>query len=302
MSIRIAGATGFLGRRLLTALSHEVSSLMILRRDTRNLPSQEQAVWSSRAKIGPNHSVNAGRGSCYATCSTLIHLASESAPSKVHDPTEAVRVTDYLVSYCKSRGIRRIIFASTGRVHGESVNPVAIQHNVLQPESDYALGKVRSERLIRDSGLDFLILRIHNIYGVGSSARSVLPRIVGSALYGMHTFTPNRRAHDENVIDFIHADDVVEVFKYAALTEWSGNTIANIGSGTGFQATALYDALRCLPDLAVPSIRKSLQLVEWPGAPIREVATFFPAYRPVHLGGGIIDVIQTEGQLRSNDK
>jgi len=87
--------------------------------------------------------------------------------------------------------VKKIIFFSSGG---------AIYSN---PKSEYAQANLETEKIIKGSGLDYVILRLSNVYGPRQWEEGIIPQIIKG--------NPVIKGDGEQKRDFIYIDDVVEV-------------------------------------------------------------------------------------------
>lgn len=102
-------------------------------------------------------------------CDQVIHLAGVF--SNDFDCLINVNVsgTRNVVDACKKNSVQRIIFSSTGAVYGEPLhNGISLEDDVLSPNTLYGLSKLYAEEYLRFSGVNFVVFRFPNVYGVGN--------------------------------------------------------------------------------------------------------------------------------------
>lgn len=109
---------------------------------------------------------------------------------------------------CRKNNVKKIIFFSSGS---------AIQDN---PESRYGLANMEIEKIIQQSGLDYVILRLANVYGPGQWEQGIIPQILTNKNLKI-------KSNGEQTRDFIYVDDVAE----AAVLARDKKGVYNIGSG-----------------------------------------------------------------------
>lgn len=198
----VTGATGFIGRRLLAALDRRrfgaVTSLV-------RVPG---ALAGERVVVGRLEDASSYEGAL-GPATTVVHLAGltgKAAPERY----VAVNVegTSRLVAACRRAGVRRFVHVST----------IAVKY----PDKrwyPYARSKEAAETIVRESGLDYLIVRPTIALGPGSPAAAGLGRLARSWL----TIVPGRgRAR----IQPIHVDDLARVLAaLVAEARFAGETV-----------------------------------------------------------------------------
>jgi nucleoside-diphosphate-sugar epimerase len=115
-----------------------------------------------------------------------VHVARETAP----DPSAAfrevnVRATERLAKAAAVAGVKRLIYISTVKVHGEVSQKPLTEEDPIAPADPYSVSKWEAERVLRhvsgETGLDVVILRPPLVYGPGVKANflSLLKWVAG---------------------------------------------------------------------------------------------------------------------------
>jgi nucleoside-diphosphate-sugar epimerase len=113
----------------------------------------------------------------------IIHLAARAHRMKddAPDPRAAYRrqnveVTNDLLEAALAAQVRRLVFASSVKVHGEATAPGVIlrESDPVAPQDDYARSKAEAEAWVREFGqehaIETVILRLPLVYGPGVKA------------------------------------------------------------------------------------------------------------------------------------
>jgi nucleoside-diphosphate-sugar epimerase len=167
MKVLVTGASGFVGRATCAELAgrgHEVVALV--RRPGSEPPGARAQICDLTDAASLQEAVPSQRADA------VIHLAAEIASQrdarKVHEVN--VEGTRRLLEACLSDreadGGPRFVLASTvvtGDAHGELLEP----DKPLPVETPYGESKQEAERLVRESGLDAVIVRPSHVYGPG---------------------------------------------------------------------------------------------------------------------------------------
>lgn len=150
MNVFITGASGFIGRQLLEhiATDSRFEKVYCLCRSDANLPPDFTAVHGSLDDLINTPPIDAD---------VCIHLAAVTN-SITADSDEVFRInsdgTAAVVDFCKKSNISKIVFLSSINVH-------------LAKKYTYALSKLAAEEHIRNSGLEYSVLRCSLVYGKG---------------------------------------------------------------------------------------------------------------------------------------
>lgn len=99
----------------------------------------------------------------------VIHLASYPRQAVVNkNPQLASQViiggTINVIESCKRHNVKRIVLASSSMVYGE-FDDGQKETAICKPQGTYAIAKLACEHLVKDSGLDYTIVRPSAIYG-----------------------------------------------------------------------------------------------------------------------------------------
>ena len=183
MRIAVTGGTGFVGSRLLAALregGHQVQALT--RRpqdDSKDIDWVQGSLEDSAALERLAEGADA-----------LIHVAGVINADAAGFEAGNVQGTAAALAAAKSAGVARFVHVSS----------LAAREPGL---SRYGGSKARSEALVRDSGLDFAIVRPPAVYGPGDTETLELFRM---ARRGLILLPPEGR------LSLIHADDLANLF------------------------------------------------------------------------------------------
>jgi len=252
--ICITGATGLIGGALLTALSSRKELRLTAMARTLVAPEsggEVQWVSGDLASLSDCLALVAGQD-------VIIHLAHKNAPltSDRDLPGDALLnllPTLNLIQAIQQTGRRpHVIFASSGGAvygHSHGPRPFAEDHPCL-PINSYGIQKLAAEhylRLAAERGyFTATVLRIANVYGwLLSPARK--QGFIGTALFQAMAGQPIRIfGNPENVRDYVHINDVLEVF-VRCLTPGQDFDLFNIGTGHGTSVRRIVDLLEeCL--------------------------------------------------------
>ncbi|MCG9895585.1 MAG: NAD-dependent epimerase/dehydratase family protein, partial [Fimbriimonadaceae bacterium] len=170
VKILITGASGFIGRSLLDRLgTHEVIGAI--------RPGESLDRPGIRTVEVPEIDSYAGWEDALSGVEAVIHLAGRAhalgaAPEE--DAREHDRVnrqgTARVVSACRAAGVRRFVFVSTVAVFGEGQEhdyrgPGFGVDSPFSPQSPYGTSKLAAEKIVRESGMEWVILRPAMVVG-----------------------------------------------------------------------------------------------------------------------------------------
>lgn len=146
-NIFLTGATGFIGSHLLARLTQDPSfSISCFVRNLRYIP---QGVRSDIQVVEGDLLAPETYRSYLSESDTVVHLGAVTGKA---DPKEYFRVnteaTRLLLNECKAAGVRNFLFAST----------IAVKY-ADNSRYFYAQSKEQAEELVRQSGLNYCIVR-----------------------------------------------------------------------------------------------------------------------------------------------
>lgn len=185
----------------------------------------------------------------------VVHLAALiDVEESVNNPFETHNVNvngtlNILVEAARS-GVKKCVFASSTAVYGEA-NPLPLkEEHPPKPTSPYAASKVSAECYCRVFnscyGLDTVILRCFNVYGLGQkngAYSGVITRFLQNALKGEPLIV---YGDGKQTRDFIHVDDVVEATVLALENANSNGETFNVCTG---KPTAVNELLQIVKEV-----------------------------------------------------
>ncbi|MDD1673931.1 MAG: NAD-dependent epimerase/dehydratase family protein [Methanomicrobiales archaeon] len=215
----------------------------------------------------------------------VVHLAAHARVYElVKDPARAqenVALTFNILEYCRRKGIRKLIFASSREVYGNSSTIVHKEEDVRITgcESPYSASKVAGEAMAHAYwgcyGIEPVILRFSNVYGCYDSSDRVIPLFIRKTLANK----PLTVYGKDKILDFTYIDDAVSGINLTIdrFEHVAGDTF-NIASGQG---TQLLDIARMIQD-ALGGTNEIFTEDNRPGEVVRYIADISKARRLLH--------------------
>jgi nucleoside-diphosphate-sugar epimerase len=163
VKVLVTGASGFLGGMVCAELSqrgHQPVGMV------RRAGSGPDGVAEARGDLSDAGSLRDALDSTRPEA--VVHLAAEIASqrSEVKIREANVEGTRRLIDAARKAGARRLVFASTvvtGEAHGELLD----ESSELPVQTAYGRSKQDGERLVRESGLEGVVIRPSHVYGPG---------------------------------------------------------------------------------------------------------------------------------------
>ena len=137
----------------------------------------------------------------------------------------------------KAAEVRRVVFASSSSVYGDSQNLPLKESQPLDPMSPYALQKMQGEQdcafFAKHFGLQTVCVRLFNAYGPDADPKGAYALVIAKFFDQLLQGGPMTITGDgEQTRDFTHVRDVVRAFVLAAQSQSVGAGEAiNIGGG-----------------------------------------------------------------------
>ena len=224
--VLVTGGAGFIGSHLVDALLARGAEVRVLddlsTGSLRNLARVEGKIDFRRADIrDPEACREATRGVAY-----VFHQAAlGSVPRSLEDPGTTIDVnvagTARIFAAARDAGVRRVVFASSSSVYGDSDRLPKREGEEGRPLSPYALSKQMDEGLAgtfqRCFGMEIVGLRYFNVYGPrqdpNGAYAAVIPRFFKAYLGGE---APLIFGDGQQSRDFTYVDDAVSANLLAA--------------------------------------------------------------------------------------
>ena len=183
----------------------------------------------------------------------ILHQAAlPSVPRSVKDPimTNEVNVggTLNILDAAKNAGVKRIVYASSSSVYGNSEILPKSEDMSPEPISPYAVSKLAGEKYCKVFsevyGLETVILRYFNVFGPrqdpNSQYSAVIPKFIAAMKRGER---PVIYGDGKQSRDFTYVTNVVEANILACKADNVSGEVFNVGCGERFTVRKLVDQL-----------------------------------------------------------
>jgi nucleoside-diphosphate-sugar epimerase len=244
MRYLVTGGAGFIGSNTVDELVHRGHSVVVVD-DLSSGNAENLAGLKGKIEL-LQHSITdldklreACRGVDY-----VLHLgARTSVPRSLIDPLETNRAnvdgTLNVLVAARDAKVKRVVFAGSSSVYGET--PILPKREDMTPEpiSPYGVSKLAAEVygqvFHRAYGLEFVSLRYFNVFGPrqdpGSPYSGVLSLFNAAFLEGTH---PTVFGDGEQSRDFTYVGNVVEANLLACEAKRAAGLVINIGTGNRY--------------------------------------------------------------------
>jgi nucleoside-diphosphate-sugar epimerase len=192
MKILVTGGSGFLGLRLVSRLAEE----------------NKVTVFSDYGSFGKGVELITGDirdkvslRKAFFDADIVYHLAACLDESNPDMRDINVKGTQNVAELCKESKVKQLIFMSTTSVVGETKAPASetMQYN---PETGYEKSKMEAEKIVKNSGIPYTVIRAPIILG----PNQVWAAILGAAKRGYPIIGSGK-----NYFHLVYIDDAVDL-------------------------------------------------------------------------------------------
>jgi UDP-glucose 4-epimerase len=254
--VLVTGGGGFVGSNLVRALVERGDSVRVLDNFSTGIRANLTALAGDvdvlEGELRSYERVHAAtRG-----VEVVFHQgALPSVPRSVQDPltTSAVNVEGTLnvLLAARDEDVRRVVFASSSSVYGNSGELPRVETATPDPISPYGVSKLAAERycvsFARVYPLETVALRYFNVFGPNQDPTSqyaaVVPRFITAVADGQSVPI---YGDGEQRRDFTYVANVVEANVLAADAEGVSGSVMNIATGRATTVNELADAIGSL--------------------------------------------------------
>jgi nucleoside-diphosphate-sugar epimerase len=267
-TVAVTGASGYLASCLIDLLKKTPAKIVRVSRQALPHSDQDEVL---KLDLSCKNSWIA----IVAKADVVFHLAGNtSVYSAARHPSDNLRSTvlpiTHLVAAARDVGRKiRVVFASTATVYGLAESFPIVEDTPTAPTTIYDLHKLFAEKQLKlasDSGvLEFVSLRLANVYGVSSRTssaadRGVLNKITMLALQGREL----QLYGDGNYLrDYVYVDDVARAFMVAGVGRQLEGRAFNVASGNSVTVST---AFRVVAELVERFTGNQVRIknVSWP--------------------------------------
>ena len=253
--VLITGVAGMIGSRLAAYILEQYPAYEVIGVDnlsggyTENIPDKVQFTQldlstDSLDGLLANQNVD-----------YVYHLAAYAAEGlspfiRCFNYTNNLVATANVVNACIKYGVKRLVFTSSMAVYGIGTPPFSEAHQP-NPVDPYGVAKYACEMDIQiageQHGLDWCIVRPHNVYGQHQNIWDKYRNVLGIWMYqklNNEAFTVIGKGHQKRAFTFI--DDCLEPLWQSAVCEKASKQIINLGSSI---ETSVIDAAHQLQEI-----------------------------------------------------
>lgn len=230
----LTGASGFVGRHVI-AQGRSRFDIVATGRGPRPDWLPADVSWCMADLLD-----RASVGGLPADLPFVLHLASETVPSKFSSYDPLLESVEMTLNLCRHLQTGRLLFVSSCLVYAASAQPLS-EDAPLNPRGHYGLTKLLCENIVsRASGIETAIARPFNHIGAGMRSDLVIPSIVRRVRDAEDGAMIDMAGLD-SIRDFLDVEDIVEAYFAILSLPQLPDRIFNVSSG---KATSIGDVVR----------------------------------------------------------
>lgn len=240
-TVLITGVAGLLGSRLADWIienkpDYHVVGIDDLSGGSRDNINKKVDFWEVDL-INPKHKIDL----CFAEnqFDYVFHFAAYAAEGlspfiRMFNYDNNLKATARIVNECIKHDVKRLVFTSTLAVYGHGYGGVFDESQIPNPIDPYGVAKYACEMDIQiageQHGLDWCIIRPHNVYGVKQNIWDKYRNVLGIWMYQHLNNQPMSIYGDgTQTRAFSYIDDNLEPFWNAATLPQASKEIINVG-------------------------------------------------------------------------
>jgi len=285
MKILITGVAGLLGSRLSDWIIENKPDVQIVGIDDLSGGYIENV--NPKVELWQMNLVNGNISECFERhqFDYVYHMAAYAAEGlspfiRSYNYQNNLVATSRVINECIKHDIKRLVFTSTMAVYGHGTGEIFDEIQVPCPIDPYGIAKYACEMDIKvaggQHGLDWCIIRPHNVYGVKQNVWDKYRNVLGIWMYKYMNNEPMTIFGDgEQKRAFSFIDDCLEPLWKASQQENCSKEIINLGGTRHYtineanetlkevikDGQTVYKEQRHEVKIAVPTWQKSVDLL-----------------------------------------
>jgi UDP-glucose 4-epimerase len=186
----------------------------------------------------------------------VFHFAAYAAEGlspfiRTYNYDNNLKATALVVNECIKNDVTRLVFTSTLAVYGHGYGGIFNEDQIPSPIDPYGVAKYACEMDIQiageQHGLDWCIVRPHNVYGVNQNIWDKYRNVLGIWMYQHLNGEPMTIFGDgEQTRAFSYIDDNLEPLWKSAVLPEASKQIINLG---GIEEISITDACKTLQEV-----------------------------------------------------
>ena len=287
MKILITGVAGLLGSRLSDYIIENHTNVHIVGIDDMSGGYKENV--NSKVELWEMNLVNGNVEECFERhqFDYVYHFAAYAAEGlspfiRTYNYQNNLVATSRIITQCIKHNVKRLVFTSTLAVYGHQDGNIFDERLVPKPIDPYGVAKYGCEMDIQiageQHGLDWCIIRPHNVYGVKQNVWDKYRNVLGIWMY-QHTINEPMTIFGDGTQTraFSYIDDSLEPLWKASQDKRASKEIINLG---GIKEYSIIEANEILREVvgggevkyfegrhevknSVPTWQKSIDLLDF---------------------------------------
>ena len=287
MKILITGVAGLLGSRLSDYIIENHPEVHIVGIDDMSGGYKENV--DSKVELWEMNLVNGNIEECFERhqFDYVYHFAAYAAEGlspfiRTYNYQNNLVVTSRIITQCIKHNIKRLVFTSTIAVYGHGDGNIFDEKQVPKPIDPYGVAKYGCEMDIQiageQHGLDWCIIRPHNVYGIKQNIWDKYRNVLGIWMYQHLNGEPMTIFGDgTQTRAFSFIDDSLEPLWNASQLSAASKQIINLG---GIEEISINEASKILRDVigqgeimylegrhevkhSIPTFQKSIDILDF---------------------------------------
>jgi UDP-glucose 4-epimerase len=235
----VSGASGFIGKRLISALHSDGLPVLALSRTPMSVANNLAVELADKQALTAACAGVTSVFHCAGYAHAFASLTSDDATMHWRVNFEGTR---NLVEAAGQSGVKRFVFLSSVKAMAEPSESCADENFPGQPETAYGQAKRAAEEVVLEAGrrygMHVVILRLAMVYGAGGRGNlERMGRLVKRGLFPPLPETGNHRS-------LVHVDDVVAAMRLVAVDGRANGGTYVVASLEAPSGRELFNALR----------------------------------------------------------
>ena len=254
MKILITGVAGLLGARLSDYIIENHPNVHIVGIDDMSGGYRENV--NSKVELWEMNLVNGNIDECFERhqFDYVYHFAAYAAEGlspfiRTYNYQNNLVATSRIITQCIKHNVKRLVFTSTLAVYGHQDGTMFDEIQVPKPIDPYGVAKYGCEMDIQiageQHGLDWCIIRPHNVYGVKQNVWDKYRNVLGIWMY-QHTINEPMTIFGDGTQTraFSYIDDSLEPLWKASQDKRASKEIINLGGVKEYSINEANEILR----------------------------------------------------------
>jgi len=287
MKILITGVAGLLGSRLSDYIVENHPDVQIVGVDDMSGGYKENV--NSKVELWEMNLVNGNIDECFERhqFDYVYHFAAYAAEGlspfiRTYNYQNNLVATSRIITQCIKHDVKRLVFTSTLAVYGHGYGGIFDESQIPKPIDPYGVAKYGCEMDIQiageQHGLDWCIIRPHNVYGIKQNIWDKYRNVLGIWMYQHLNGQPMTIFGDgTQTRAFSFIDDSLEPLWKASFKPEASKQIINLG---GIEEVSINEASKILREVigkgeilylegrhevkhSIPTFQKSIDILDF---------------------------------------